>query len=226
MASFSVFRCVLKDRSELLDKICYVIHELELRDVEFAFLSRSVSYARSGNMMLVGMKSREEPSELLDGLCCMSFQLRKVDELEISMLSTGVLTEGCEAIGEVAMLNVFLQAHVPTINFFIAEKLSCPLHNVLPEKFVPLVQRIGGQKLAGVRELPIAPEGLENPVQAQLPCGSFITTDVRWFYFLPHAAYNFQRTNTSSGRHLHASAEVTMSAIRDWRGTSMAARNQ
>ncbi len=152
MASFSVFRCVLKDRSELLDKICYVIHELELRDVEFAFLSRSVSYARSGNMMLVGMKSREEPSELLDGLCCMSFQLRKVDEveegtesshdarrhlsvvsnggneacLEISMLSTGVLTEGCEAIGEVAMLNVFLQAHVTDDQFLYRREAFLP----------------------------------------------------------------------------------------------------
>ncbi len=38
---------------------------------------------------------------------------------KIPSLSTGVLTERCEAIREVAMLDMFLQALVPMIKFFI-----------------------------------------------------------------------------------------------------------
>ncbi len=122
--------------------------------------------------MLVGVESLEVSSELLDSGRCVFLELRKKNEVqnrskslhdircylrvvsddgyetcfEVPMFSTGVLTERRKTIREMAVLDVFLQTHVPTIDFVIAEELPRPLHNVLPEKFVPLMQGIGGKK--------------------------------------------------------------------------------
>ncbi len=68
---------------------------------------------------------------------------------KFSMLTTVLLTEGREAIRKMAMLDVFLQTFISTIDFLIAKKLPCPLHDMLPEKFMPLVQCIGGRNRLG-----------------------------------------------------------------------------
>ncbi len=59
-----------------------MIHEFELWDVEFAFLSRSVSNACSSNMVLVVVESQEEILELSNSFGRMCFKLCKIDEVK------------------------------------------------------------------------------------------------------------------------------------------------
>ncbi len=66
------------------------------------------------------------------------------------------------------MLNVFLQAHVPAINFFVAKKLSCPLQDVLSEEFVPLVQCIA-KNLLGSANFQSRQKGSKTPFKPIFP---------------------------------------------------------
>ncbi len=217
----------------MLDEIRDMIHELQLRDVEFTFLSRTVSYARDSKMVFIGVENLKVLSELLNCFRRVRFKLSNIDEVQkgskslhdarrylrvvsddgdetcfkLPMLATGVLTERRKAIREVSMLDMFLQALVPTIHFLIADKFSRPLHDMFPKKFVPLVQGVGRKKFGGIRKLPIVPEWFNHAIHTNLPCSTIVLSDVRGFHLHLQLPYSEQCANTGSGGHLHAGCQ-------------------
>jgi hypothetical protein len=84
------------------------------------------------------------------------------------MLTASYLLEFRYTLLELAKANTIRQNGEPKIDFFGAYSTDAPLCVMVPERFVPVVEWFGCEKVGGLGSWPIPPKQLVDTIEAEL----------------------------------------------------------